>query len=60
MTILELLTNNNKEDQVVPAAGRKGKFPDRKLVEVISDKMLMVAAYFILVRKSAVWIVDAQ
>jgi len=31
MTILELLTNINKEDQVGTGCGRKGNSPDRKI-----------------------------
>ena len=40
MTIAELLTNINNEDQVVPAAVAKAIPQIEKLAEVISDKML--------------------
>jgi N-acetylmuramic acid 6-phosphate etherase len=40
MAIAELLTNINKEDQVVPAAVAKAIPQIEKLAEVISDKML--------------------
>src|SRR5215510_10193403 len=46
MTILEILTNINKEDQVVPAAVEKAIPQIEKLVEVISDKMLMGGRLF--------------
>lgn len=46
MTITELLTNINKEDQVVPAAVAKAIPQIEKLVEVISDKMLMGGRLF--------------
>src|SRR5262245_45264989 len=46
MTILELLTNINKEDQVVPAAVEKAIPQIERLVEVISDKMLMGGRLF--------------
>jgi N-acetylmuramic acid 6-phosphate etherase len=46
MTILELLTNINKEDQVVPAAVAMAIPQIEKLVEVISDKMLMGGRLF--------------
>jgi N-acetylmuramic acid 6-phosphate etherase len=46
MTIGELLTNINKEDQVVPAAVAKAIPQIEKLVEAISDKMLMGGRLF--------------
>lgn len=46
MAIGELLTNINKEDQVVPAAVAKAIPQIEKLVEVISDKMLMGGRLF--------------
>ncbi len=46
MTIHELLTNINKEDQVVPAAVAKAIPQIEKLLEVISDKMLMGGRLF--------------
>lgn len=46
MPIAELLTNINKEDQVVPAAVAKAIPQIEKLVEVISDKMLMGGRLF--------------
>src|SRR5882672_544992 len=46
MTIAELLTNINKEDQVVPAAVAKAILQIEKLVEAISDKMLMGGRLF--------------
>jgi N-acetylmuramic acid 6-phosphate etherase len=46
MTIQELLTNINTEDQVVPLAVEKAIPQIEKLVEVISDKMLMGGRLF--------------
>jgi N-acetylmuramic acid 6-phosphate etherase len=46
MTILELLTNINKEDHTVPAAVTKAIPQIEKLVEAISDKMLMGGRLF--------------
>lgn len=46
MTLHELLTNINKEDQVVPAAVAKAIPQIEKLLEVISDKMLMGGRLF--------------
>ena len=46
MTIGELLTNINKEDQVVPAAVEKAIPQIEKLAEAISDKMLMGGRLF--------------
>src|SRR6266496_4943790 len=46
MTIAELLININKEDRVVPAAVAKAIPQIEKLVEVISDKMLMGGRLF--------------
>jgi N-acetylmuramic acid 6-phosphate etherase len=46
MAIGELLGNINKEDQVVPAAVAKAIPQIEKLVEVISDKMLMGGRLF--------------
>lgn len=46
MTILELLTNINKEDQVVPGAVANAIPWIEKLVEVVSDKMLMGGRLF--------------
>lgn len=46
MTIQELLTNINKEDQSVPAAITKAIPQIEKLVEAISDKMLMGGRLF--------------
>ena len=46
MAIGELLANINKEDQVVPAAVAKAIPQIEKLVEVISDKMLMGGRLF--------------
>jgi N-acetylmuramic acid 6-phosphate etherase len=46
MTIPELLSNINKEDQVVPAAVAKAIPRIEKLVEAISDKMLMGGRLF--------------
>src|SRR5215510_86712 len=46
MTIMEILTNINKEDQVVPSAVQKAIPQVERLVEVISDKMLMGGRLF--------------
>lgn len=46
MSIAELLTNINKEDQIVPAAVQKAIPQIEKLVEVVSDKMLMGGRLF--------------
>jgi N-acetylmuramic acid 6-phosphate etherase len=46
MAILELLTNINKEDQVVSSAVQKAIPQIEKLVEAISDKMLMGGRLF--------------
>lgn len=46
MSIADLLTNINKEDQVVPEAVRKAIPQIEKLVEVVSDKMLMGGRLF--------------
>ena len=46
MTIQDLLTNINKEDQVVPLAVQKAIPSIEKLVEAISDKMLMGGRLF--------------
>lgn len=46
MSIAELLTNINKEDQTVPAAVEKAIPQIEKLVEVVSDKMLMGGRLF--------------
>jgi N-acetylmuramic acid 6-phosphate etherase len=46
MTILELLTNINKEDHVVPPAVARAIPQIEKLVEAISDKMLMGGRLF--------------
>jgi N-acetylmuramic acid 6-phosphate etherase len=46
MTIHNLLTNINKEDQVVPGAVAKAIPQIEKLVEVVSDKMLMGGRLF--------------
>jgi N-acetylmuramic acid 6-phosphate etherase len=46
MPIHELLTNINQEDQVVPGAVAKAIPQIEKLVEVISDKMLMGGRLF--------------
>src|SRR5262245_44578375 len=46
MTILELLTHINKEDQTVPAAVELAIPQIEKLVEAISDKMLMGGRLF--------------
>jgi N-acetylmuramic acid 6-phosphate etherase len=46
MTILELLTNINNEDQIVPLAVEKAIPQIEKLVEVVSDKMLMGGRLF--------------
>lgn len=46
MSIAELLTNINKEDQVVPLAVQKAIPQIEKLVEVVSDKMLMGGRLF--------------
>src|SRR5258705_2688642 len=46
MPIGEVLTNINKEDQVVPASVAKAIPQIEKLVEVISDKMLMGGRLF--------------
>ncbi len=46
MTISELLVNINKEDQTVPAAVQKAIPQIEKLVEAVSDKMLMGGRLF--------------
>src|SRR6187399_3214311 len=46
MTVAELLTNMNKEDQTVPHAVAKVIPQLEKLVEVIGDKMLMGGRLF--------------
>lgn len=46
MSIAELLTNINKEDQVVPAAVQRAIPQIEKLVEAVSDKMLMGGRLF--------------
>jgi len=46
MPIASLLTNINKEDQIVPAAVAKAIPQIEKLVEVVSDKMLMGGRLF--------------
>src|ERR1051325_9886648 len=46
MTIIELLTFINKEDQIVPCAVEKAIPQIEKLVEAISDKMLMGGRLF--------------
>ena len=46
MTVAELLTNINKEDQTVPYAVAKAIPQIEKLVEVIGDKMLMGGRLF--------------
>lgn len=46
MSIAELLTNINKEDQVVPSAVQKAIPQIEKLVEAVSDKMLMGGRLF--------------
>jgi len=46
MSIASLLTNINKEDQVVPQAVAKAIPQIEKLVEVVSDKMLMGGRLF--------------
>ena len=46
MSIADLLININKEDQVVPAAVQKAIPQIERLVEVISDKMLMGGRLF--------------
>lgn len=46
MSIAELLGNINKEDQVVPAAVQKAIPQIEKLVEAVSDKMLMGGRLF--------------
>ncbi|MBL7740540.1 MAG: N-acetylmuramic acid 6-phosphate etherase [Chitinophagaceae bacterium] len=46
MTMHELLTNINKEDQIVPAAVAKAIPQIERLLEVISDKMLMGGRLF--------------
>ena len=46
MSVAELLTNINKEDQVVPVAVEKAIPQIEKLVEVVSDKMLMGGRLF--------------
>jgi N-acetylmuramic acid 6-phosphate etherase len=46
MTIAELLSNINKEDQIVPDAVAKAIPQIEKLAEVISDKMLMGGRLF--------------
>lgn len=48
MSIAELLTNINREDQKVPAAVAKAIPQIEKLVEAISDKMLMGGRLFYL------------
>ncbi|MFN4313517.1 MAG: N-acetylmuramic acid 6-phosphate etherase [Chitinophagaceae bacterium] len=46
MSVAELLTNINKEDQVVPGAVQKAIPQIEKLVEAVSDKMLMGGRLF--------------
>ncbi len=46
MTIGEILVNINKEDQIVPAAVGKAIPQIEKLVEVVTDKMLMGGRLF--------------
>ncbi len=46
MSIAELLSNINKEDHVVPGAVQKAIPQIEKLVEVVSDKMLMGGRLF--------------
>lgn len=46
MSLNELLTNINKEDQIVPAAVQKAIPRIEKLLEVVSDKMLMGGRLF--------------
>jgi N-acetylmuramic acid 6-phosphate etherase len=46
MSIAELLSNINKEDHVVPAAVQKAIPQIEKLMEVVSDKMLMGGRLF--------------
>jgi len=46
MTVAELLTNINKEDQTVPHAVAKAIPQIEKLVEIIGDKMLMGGRLF--------------
>jgi N-acetylmuramic acid 6-phosphate etherase len=46
MSVGEVLTNINKEDQVVPAAVAKAIPQIEKLVEAVSDKMLMGGRLF--------------
>ncbi len=46
MSIAELLSNINKEDQIVPAAVAKAIPQIEKLVEAVSDKMLMGGRLF--------------
>jgi N-acetylmuramic acid 6-phosphate etherase len=46
MSVGEILSNINKEDQVVPAAVAKAIPQIEKLVEVVSDKMLMGGRLF--------------
>lgn len=46
MSVLELLTNINKEDQTVPEAVERAIPQIEKLVEVVSDKMLMGGRLF--------------
>jgi N-acetylmuramic acid 6-phosphate etherase len=46
MSLNELLTNINKEDQIVPAAVKQAIPQIEKLLEVVSDKMLMGGRLF--------------
>lgn len=46
MSVAELLTNINNEDQVVPSAVQKAIPQIEKLVEAVSDKMLMGGRLF--------------
>src|SRR5215831_8646083 len=46
MSVAELLTNINKEDQVVPSAVERAIPQIEKLVEAIGDKMLMGGRLF--------------
>ena len=46
MSVAELLTNINKEDQIVPTAVQKAIPQIEKLVEAVSDKMLMGGRLF--------------
>ena len=46
MSIAELLSNINKEDQTVPDAVAKAIPPIERLVEAVSDKMLMGGRLF--------------